>query len=81
VKGGALQLSLLDERAMASITSQDFPGERLIVCRNRDLAAKRTRKRKELLAAIEPDLARIRPPHANASRCVASSTSCWPWAA
>jgi hypothetical protein len=33
VKGGALQLSLFDERDMASITSPDFPGERLIVCR------------------------------------------------
>lgn len=60
VKGGALQLSLFDERDMASITSPDFPGERLIVCRNRDLAAKRTRKREELLAATERDLARIR---------------------
>ena len=38
VKGGALQLSLFDERDMASITSPDFPGERLIVCRNPDLA-------------------------------------------
>ena len=60
VKGGALQLSLFDERDMASITSPDFPGERLIVCRNRDLAAKRTRRREELLAATERDLARIR---------------------
>ena len=59
VKGGALQLSLFDERDMASITSPDFPGERLIVCRNRDLAAERTRKREELLAATERDLARI----------------------
>lgn len=59
VKGGALQLSLFDERDMASITSPDFPGERLIVCRNPDLAAKRTHKRQELLAATEKDLARI----------------------
>ena len=59
VKGGALQLSLFDERDMASITSPDFPGERLIVCRNPDLAAQRTRKRQELLAATERDLGRI----------------------
>lgn len=44
---------------MASITSPDFPGERLIVCRNPDLAAQRTRKCQELLAATERDLARI----------------------
>ena len=38
VAGGALQMSLFDERDMAAITSPDFPGERLIVCRNRELA-------------------------------------------
>jgi Transposase DDE domain len=40
--------------------SPDFPGERLIVCRNPDLAAERTRKREDLLAATEKDLARIK---------------------
>jgi len=59
VKGGALQLSLFDERDMASITSPDFPGERLIVCRNPDLATQRTRKRQDLLDATERDLARV----------------------
>lgn len=59
VKGGASQLSLFDQRDMASITSPDFPGERLIVCRNPDLAAKRAHKRRELLAATERDLAHI----------------------
>jgi hypothetical protein len=59
VKGGALQLSLFDQRDMASITSPDFPDERLIVCRNPDLAAKREHKRQELLDATERDLARI----------------------
>src|SRR5689334_18258451 len=44
---------------MASITAPDFPGERLIVCRNPDLAAERARKREDLLAATERDLARI----------------------
>jgi hypothetical protein len=60
VKGGALQLSLFDERDMASITSPEFPDERLIVCRNPDLAAERTRKREDLLAATERDLSRVR---------------------
>jgi transposase len=57
---GALQLTLFDQRDMASITSPDFPGERLIVCRNPDLAAERSRKREDLLAATEKDLARIK---------------------
>jgi hypothetical protein len=56
---GALQMSLFDERDMASITSPDFPGERLIVCRNRALASERARKREDLLAATERELARI----------------------
>ena len=59
VKGGTIQLSLFDQRDMAAITSPDFPGERLIVCRNPDLAAERTRKREDLLMATERDLARI----------------------
>jgi transposase len=60
MNSGALQLTLFDQRDMASITSPDFPGERLIVCRNPDLAAERTRKREDLLAATEKDLARIK---------------------
>jgi hypothetical protein len=59
VEGGALQLSLFDQRDMASITAPDFPGERLVVCRNPDLAAERTRKREDLLTATERDLAPI----------------------
>jgi hypothetical protein len=58
-EGGALQMSLFDERDMAAITSPDYPGERLIVCRNPDLARERTRKRLDLLAATEDDLAAI----------------------
>jgi hypothetical protein len=57
--GGSLQMSLFDDRDMASITSPDFPGERLIVCRNPDLARLRTHKREELLAATERDLGKI----------------------
>jgi transposase len=60
LNSGALQLTLFDQRDMASITSPDFPGERLIVCRNPDLAAERTRKREDLLAATEKHLASIK---------------------
>jgi hypothetical protein len=59
LNGGALQMSLFDDRDMAGITSPEFPGERLIVCRNRALASERARKRADLLAATERDLARI----------------------
>ena len=59
VEAGALQMSLFDQRDMAAITSPDYPGERLIVCRNPDLARERTRKREDLLAATEADLAII----------------------
>jgi transposase len=59
VEAGALQLSLFDQRDMASITAPDFPGERLVVCRNPDLAAERTRKREDLLTATERALAPI----------------------
>jgi hypothetical protein len=56
---GPLQLSLFDQRDL-EITSPEYPGERLVVCRNPDLAAERRRKREELLAASELDLAKIR---------------------
>jgi transposase len=54
--GGPLQLSLFDERDLAEIESPDFPGERLIVCKNPALAEERKRKRAELLDATEQDL-------------------------
>ena len=57
---GVIQLTLFDQRDMASITSPDFPGERLVVCRNPDLAAERARKREERLTATEKDLAPIK---------------------
>jgi len=56
---GAFQLSLFDERDLAAITAPDYPGERLIVCRNPDLAAARRHKREDLLRATERDLAAI----------------------
>jgi transposase len=59
-ENGPLQLSLFDDRDLAEISAPEmFPGERLIICRNRELAAERTRKREELLAATERELVRI----------------------
>ena len=54
---GPLQLSLFDEQDLAEITSEDYPGERLVACRNPVLAADRARKREDLLAATEKLLA------------------------
>src|ERR1700751_4064492 len=59
VEGGPLPPSLLDDRDRAEITSPDDPGERLVVCKNPLLAEERARKRTELLAATETELARI----------------------
>ena len=56
---GPLQLSLFDEQDLAEISSPDFPGERLIACRNPFEARKRARTRAELLAATEADLGAI----------------------
>jgi hypothetical protein len=58
--GGPLQLSLFDDRDLAEITSPDYPGERLVVCRNPLLAAERRRKREALLLATERDLSRVK---------------------
>jgi Transposase DDE domain len=57
--GGTLQLSLFDQQDLAEITHPDYPGERLIVCKNPLLAAERGRKRADLLEATERDLAAI----------------------
>jgi hypothetical protein len=59
VEDGPLQLSLFDTRDLAEITSPDYPGERLVVCKNPLLAAERRRKREDLLAATEADLRQI----------------------
>jgi len=58
-KEGPLQLSLFDEQDLAEIRSPDFPGERLVACRNPLLAADRARTRQELLEATEPKLQKI----------------------
>ena len=56
---GPFQPSLFDERNLIEMTSEHFPGERLVVCRNPALTEARARKRLELLAATEADLAKI----------------------
>jgi transposase len=60
VNGGELQLSLFDETNLAEITSPEFAGERLVVCRNPQLAAERARKREDLLAGTERELDKVR---------------------
>lgn len=59
VRNGAIQMELFDERNLAEISSPDFPGERLVVCRNPSLASRRTHKREALLAATEAELEKI----------------------
>jgi hypothetical protein len=59
-KSGVFQPSLFDEQNLGEITGvEEFPGERLVVCRNPLVGAQRARKREELLAATETDLAQI----------------------
>lgn len=60
VESGELQLTLFDETNLAEISSDQFPGERLVVCRNPAVAAERKRKRSELLAATEAELDKVR---------------------
>ena len=59
VEAQALQLSLFDQHDLLEICSPDFPGERLVCCRNPVLAAQRARKRADLLAATEHQLQTI----------------------
>jgi transposase len=59
MKTGELQLSLFDQSNLAEITSPEFPGERLVVCRNPHLAAERERKREDLLQATERELDKV----------------------
>ena len=56
IKAGEVAQSMFDERDLVEISSPDFRGERLIVCRNPILAEQRRRKRQELLVATEKDL-------------------------
>ncbi len=59
VRDGDLQLTLFDVQDLAEITSPEFPGERLVACKNPFPEAERARKRESLLAATEADLAKI----------------------
>jgi hypothetical protein len=68
VRDGDLQLSLFDQTDLAEITSPDFPGERLVACKNPFLEAERARKRESLLAAAEAGLAKIAAACARARR-------------
>ena len=60
VSAGELQLSLFDETSLAEISSDEFAGERLVVCRNPAVAAERSRKRDALLAATEAELDKVK---------------------
>ena len=56
VEAGVIQMSLFDERSLVEISHPDYPGERLVVCRNPRLAEERARKRQDLLQATEAKL-------------------------
>lgn len=60
VTGGALQLDLFDERNLIEFTHLDYPGERLVACRNPVLGRKRAHKRESMLEATERELSKIR---------------------
>jgi len=60
VNGGVLQLDLFDERNIFEFTHPDYPGERLVACRNPLLARKRAHKRESMLGATELELSKIR---------------------
>ena len=68
VRDGDLQLTLFDVQDLAEITTPDFPGERLVACKNPFLEAERARKRESLLAATEADLDKIAAACARARR-------------
>ncbi len=58
--GGPLQMTLFDQTDLAEISSPDYPGERLVACRNPFLAAERARKREDLLTATETLLGKVK---------------------
>lgn len=60
IDGGSLQLGLFDEHNLFELTHPDFPGERLVACRNPELAKLRTHKRQSLLKATTQELTKIR---------------------
>lgn len=60
VEGEALQLGLFDERSLFELTHADYPAERLIACRNPELAKRRAQKRQALLQATQQELEKVR---------------------
>ena len=60
VEGGALQLGLFDEKNLLELTHPDYPGERLVACRNAELGKLRGHKRKALLEATTKELEKVR---------------------
>ena len=60
VEQGQLQLGLFDERNLVELTHPEYPGERLVACRNLELARLRAHKRQELLAATEKNLQKLK---------------------
>jgi transposase len=69
IEQGQLQLGLFDERNLLEFSSPDYPGERLVACRNEPLARLRAHKREELLAATERSLEKIRARVDSAKLC------------
>lgn len=60
IEGDALQLGLFDEQNLFEFIHEDFPGERLVACRNPTLARKRAHKRESMLAATQRELEKVR---------------------
>jgi transposase len=58
-EGGHLQLDLFDERNLITLSHEDYPGERLIACRNPALARQRAEKRQDLIAAMQVELEKV----------------------
>ena len=76
VEQGQLQLDLFDERNLLELSSPDYPGERLVACRNPELAKLRTHKREELLAPPSTTSRRSRPGWTRASSSGARRSAC-----
>lgn len=60
IKGGCIQMGLFDERNLFEIEHPDWPGERLVACRNHELAERRRIKRAELIQATVGEMERVR---------------------
>ncbi len=81
VEQGQLQLGLFDERNLVELSSPEYPGERLVACRNPELAKLRAHKRADLLAAtgsrpLKPSWTRSRPVWTRASSSAATRSAC-----